>query len=1172
MQEKSMEKYELLNNILFREEQNYRSEESDLLSGTMFRKIVSRNTNDESYQKHLIFKLSFMCLKVFEGSLNIIDGRTEYEKNVKNDIQETIETIAKIENVHRTEIHVFFDAMDILSFVGCNKPIIMSYFPKNKDFQYYDRKNISDSLYYICIRIVECLIENGHVEKAANIVEHLCWASNSRNDKMRHITILLNIMPIIVDRLPETTYRICKCNEHYFEESDSDESANFYWFFAYATFGNELNAEGMEYLRKCLEIRKKLLGEENWYTALTECEIVIRTMESYREESVRKYFLEFVDKIENCRFNDMDMNYAYLTEGKVLYLLLSNDPDMESIEQYEYLVNLYETICNKEMPVSSPLISIRVERNIRGAMHLRNGNYIEAEKCFLEAYEMDSQTDVSFAILSDTMILSNLLTVYYVQGDIDKTCSLLDELLSLIGSDEDCGLSEDNCYGIYIILASVYSLIAVDDDELQGLYEILEDVCDEILLDEYRLSEYNKEQATFVIVASCVLSEKGYLLDEKTKKVYSVLRKIENNIGSVNWEKRRFAALYSVLGLLAYNLGLTEVELYLNKSLEYINDFGIPFGVKTLILCLAAMYYYNIDIERTKNYLYDAYETLTTTWQQSVRYLNDTRLMNSLAIAQMQYMILYSVQRRVFNVEESYEILLKFKAIASLAGRERNYITQSTFIDPEILKQINNQQDYLACLEADSVCHVNEEQLQEESRKLRQLEQKFASFIPDANFFREISYEQILKKIPENSSVIEYFVAYDREKEGKFDLINSNVKQIIDIFVLTKINGICEIHKYEVQDADDTIMNALNFIEIFQNYADGTATISQINEIEHIRYCIYDSIIKPIEKWIVPTETLYIAPSETLVNVPFGLLQDDNGERLQEKYRIVKIECARDFLFENNKTTTIEKNLIMGDPQYDTVTISEKIRNEDTDNTRSIKLLHNDISPLPFSGIEVERIGQQMFSECYVGLEATKDVLLLATGYRCIHLATHGWVDYDSTSDTLYSSCLFFAGAKNWLVNGIQIPGLGNGIVTADEISRLNWTSVNLVVLSSCMSGMNDYSIDKEFNGMISALSAAGVKYVISSLWSQDDLATAIMMEEFYKRYQKEKQNPDEALRNAQNYLKNVSLGEIRSKGWFDTTDKRIGTILDQYQNMNDRVKPFRDEIYWGGFECYQCN
>lgn len=97
-------------------------------------------------------------------------------------------------------------------------------------------------------------------------------------------------------------------------------------------------------------------------------------------------------------------------------------------------------------------------------------------------------------------------------------------------------------------------------------------------------------------------------------------------------------------------------------------------------------------------------------------------------------------------------------------------------------------------------------------------------------------------------------------------------------------------------------------------------------------------------------------------------------------------------------------------------------------------------------------------------------------------------------------------------------------------------------------------------------------KYVICSLWNRSDLGTAVMMEEFYRLYEKKKKSPCHALREAQHYLKNITIRELKEKGWLNNTDVRIQPFIERYSKMNERRKPFRDEIYWGGFECFRCN
>ena len=200
-----------------------------------------------------------------------------------------------------------------------------------------------------------------------------------------------------------------------------------------------------------------------------------------------------------------------------------------------------------------------------------------------------------------------------------------------------------------------------------------------------------------------------------------------------------------------------------------------------------------------------------------------------------------------------------------------------------------------------------------------------------------------------------------------------------------------------------------------------------------------------------------------------------------------------------------------------------------------------------------------------------------ADGYSNIHIATHGFYDLSGQSASgMYSSCLLFAGVCNWLKSGSVSKQFGNGIITADEVSRLNLQSVNLVVLSSCLSGMNDVSVNKGFHGMIGAFSAAGVRFVISHLWEANDFSSAILMDTFYFYYTEKRLSPQASLKSAKKYLRQVSIGELRQNHWFDfvrqgSVDSKTEQLIAKYEKMDDRTRPFKSEAYWGGYSCYQC-
>lgn len=116
-----------------------------------------------------------------------------------------------------------------------------------------------------------------------------------------------------------------------------------------------------------------------------------------------------------------------------------------------------------------------------------------------------------------------------------------------------------------------------------------------------------------------------------------------------------------------------------------------------------------------------------------------------------------------------------------------------------------------------------------------------------------------------------------------------------------------------------------------------------------------------------------------------------------------------------------------------------------------------------------------------------------------------------------------------------------------------------------------DAPLAKGFCGMVGGFAAAGVKYVISCLWTADDFASAVLMAEFYRQYKDRKLSPPAALRAAKKYLRRVTIQELAEKNWFDIALKN-GELSSEARdavlvlsNMPPKFAPFNNEIYWAG-------
>ena len=298
---------------------------------------------------------------------------------------------------------------------------------------------------------------------------------------------------------------------------------------------------------------------------------------------------------------------------------------------------------------------------------------------------------------------------------------------------------------------------------------------------------------------------------------------------------------------------------------------------------------------------------------------------------------------------------------------------------------------------------------------------------------------------------------------------------------------------------------------------------------------LYNLLWKPLEVSLKNMKTVYYAPSGKLNQVAFAAIPVDTTFLLSDKYNLHQLTSTRQVIHNNEQdkqTAKIHKAALFGGIEYE---LDDKqlaqVQTTSTKSNRSAFVSDstqrsNTFVYLKGTGEEVEGIAKEfkikgLTDQLYTGADASEGAFkkLSGTNTDIIHVATHGF--YLPIEDTkrkdfkfmgfdnerrnvvihnpLLRSGLAFAGANRaWRDDSIP-NNCEDGILTSHEISQLNLTHTDLVVLSACETALGDIKGSEGVFGLQRAFKMAGIQTLIMSLWRVDDKATSELMQNFYK-------------------------------------------------------------------------
>lgn len=291
---------------------------------------------------------------------------------------------------------------------------------------------------------------------------------------------------------------------------------------------------------------------------------------------------------------------------------------------------------------------------------------------------------------------------------------------------------------------------------------------------------------------------------------------------------------------------------------------------------------------------------------------------------------------------------------------------------------------------------------------------------------------------------------------------------------------------------------------------------------------LYNMIWQKLEPYIPVGSTVYYSPTGYISKINISAIS--NGDkRLSEVYGFHEVSTTA-LIDEVKQGTGIDclNAVLYGDINYyeevDLMTEKASTYSMYTSGellaTRSLSRGAWDL--LPGTKEEVESIAEMLRNKgTNVYMLAQNDAneesfkAFDAHAPEIIHIATHGFyfpLEEDVTSSffnglhsytqkdysMLYSG-LLFAGCNNAWTGKEIVEGVEDGILTADEISRLDLSGNKLIVLSACNTGLGDIdNVDGVF-GLQRGLKRAGANTILMSLWKVPDEETKELMRLFYQ-------------------------------------------------------------------------
>lgn len=901
----------------------------------------------------------------------------------------------------------------------------------------------------------------------------------------------------------------------------------------HADFANSLNnlavvykdqgdyKKALSFFLESLEIRKKVLGENHpdYAVSLNNLASLYESMGQY--EMAEPLYLQ-AGKIWKKTLGENHPNYAtnlitlailYKETGRyekaeALYkaaneirknVLGENHPDYAT--GLNNLAVLYAKTGKYEKAELLYLQAKEIRRNILGEDHpsyatsLNNladlyesmGQYDKAEQLYLQSKEIRKnvlgETHTDYA-----MSLNNLAVLYKRTGRFKKAEPLYKESKDIIkkargGDHPDYALSLNN---------------------LGALYQSME--------------EYEKAEAPYkeaVEIRKKILGENhpDYALSLNN------LAYLYTSTGKYEKAEQLYQSALSTLKK-AFGPGNTDYALCLNNLASLFMKKGEYFK--------AEKYFFEYNQIEIRNML-SVFNNLSE--NEKGNYLENKLILND---ENNSFLYNYKKQNPLLS-QANYDLQLLLKSL-SLASTKTAMDAVRNSSDTSVRMIFDKWKTNKAVLAKQYSLPVIQrrddlKRIEEQTEDLeKELTRKSAEFKGQQQSL-EIKTTNVQSRLKEDEIALEFV---------RFELLNNEWTDSImyAAYILTKNDSIpvfvplCEEKQLQkLFDSAGTTANAM-VSKFYRGLELGnTGTAASLGKD------LYNLVWAPLEPYLKGVKTISYSPAGKLYSIAFHALPVDSNTLLMDKYRLNQYTSTRQIALRKTEqaTNAIQSTTLFGDAAFTLDSTAIAKSKKDTSTITNIYTPQNrgnrggSWTDLPGTAEEVRKIKQlfdqnKISTKTFIQNTATEENLKALTGHspQILHIATHGFFlpepdkktkdnisgngnSHSLADDPLMRSGLILSGGNYAWSGKTPIEGVEDGIATAYEISQLNLSNTELVVLSACETALGDVKGSEGVFGLQRAFKMAGVKKMIVSLWQVPDKETAELMTSFYNYWLKGK-------------------------------------------------------------------